>query len=413
MPDPFWPSDLDGGAVGFDPGFEGGARLEAGDQRVARGIAVVNDDVPQALGVDDETGTLVQRDTTLGRRVGQTVGAIPTGHLTAQNRADNAMDIFDININEITKQYLEYIKSMKQLDLENAGDFVAMAATLIQIKSKMLLPQYNENGEEIESEDPRKELVSKLLEYQKFQDAAQRLYDRPILGRDLFLRGERFNFESEKEGEIIVEDNALFALISAYRSAIRNMKKGVHKVTEALQSISDRILEIKDKLVIGKIIGFFELIQKKEGEKSSNQVLVTFISLLELAKMGFVSLFQADDVSEIRIEAKNAVDRDVIARVEDYDNAHSNEVAAELLGENKTESTLNIEDMSESVMNEVDQKESDEDAKMEFMDAASDEDILEEERKLELESQNDVYEENLDSKFEDTKALEQQEEQGI
>src|SRR5688572_8792136 len=78
------------------------------------------------------------------------------------------MDIYDIPINKITKQYLEYIQIMKELNLEVAGEFIAMAATLIYIKSRMLVPQYDENGEEVK-EDPRQELVQKLLEYQKFQ----------------------------------------------------------------------------------------------------------------------------------------------------------------------------------------------------------------------------------------------------
>ena len=80
------------------------------------------------------------------------------------------MDIYDIEIHRITSQYLSYIKQLPSLDLEQAGEFCAMAASLIQIKSKMLLPNYDENGEEIEEEDPRKPLVQKLLEYQKYQE---------------------------------------------------------------------------------------------------------------------------------------------------------------------------------------------------------------------------------------------------
>ena len=100
------------------------------------------------------------------------------------------MDILDINVNDITRQYLDHIRMMKELDLEVAGEFVAMAATLIHIKSKMLLPNYDEKGEVVEtSEDPRKELVQKLLDYQRYQDGAKRLYERPLLNRDLFLRG--------------------------------------------------------------------------------------------------------------------------------------------------------------------------------------------------------------------------------
>lgn len=236
------------------------------------------------------------------------------------------MDIFDIDINQITTQYLEYIKAMKRLDLELAGDFVAMAATLIHIKSKMLLPQYNELGEEIIDADPRQELVQKLLEYQKFQEAAKNLNKRPLLNRDVFVRGERLNLDPEKDGEIIIEEeNALFALISAYRHAIKNVKSGVHKVVSALQSISERIMEMRDKLIPGHRVMFSELITAhgpdlgRPDTGRSGQVLVTFLSLLELAKIGFVSLFQAENFSEIHIDTKRPIERDVLERVESYD----------------------------------------------------------------------------------------------
>lgn len=225
------------------------------------------------------------------------------------------MDILDINIHHITRQYLEYIKVMKQFDLETAGEFIAMSATLIHIKSKMLLPQYDEDGEEIETEDPRKELVQKLLEYQKFKEASEKLYDRPLLGRDTWKRGVRMDLSSPKTEEEIVmeEDNALFALIKSYRSAVKNMKKAVHKVANELQSISERILELKNKLIIGQTVYFQKLISA-EGEKYSGQVLITFLSMLELAKLGFVNLFQADNFSDIHVKTLNAIGGDVIAK---------------------------------------------------------------------------------------------------
>ncbi len=236
------------------------------------------------------------------------------------------MDIFDINIYQITSQYLDFIKAMKQLDLENAGEFVALAATLIQIKSRMLLPQYNDQGEVIESEDPRKELIQRLVEYQKFQDAGKRLYERPLLGRDFWLRGEKLELTSDEEQQVHVGDNALFALISAYRSTLRNIKKTVHNVAMSLQSVSARILELRDRLVLGTKVGFSELITvPAEGgklEARSNQVLVTFLSLLELAKIGFVSLFQSENLSEIHIESKQQINHDVVVRVESYDGAN-------------------------------------------------------------------------------------------
>jgi segregation and condensation protein A len=235
------------------------------------------------------------------------------------------MDIFDINIHQITKQYLDYIRAMKQLDLEVAGEFVAMAATLIHIKSRMLLPQYNEDGELEESEDPRKELVSRLLEYQKFQEVAAQLYERPLLGRDIFLKGKRESIEVVETDEVVVEeDNALFALIASYRYAIKNMKKAVHKVGTELQSIAERILEIKEVLRVGVRMRFAELLSSSGSQRE--QVLVTFLSLLELAKMGFVGLFQNDSYSEIHIEAKKQVEGDVISTAEDYEHHVEDEI---------------------------------------------------------------------------------------
>lgn len=241
------------------------------------------------------------------------------------------MDIFDIKINEITKQYLEYIKLMKELDLEVAGEFVALAATLIHIKSRMLLPQYDENGEVIETEDPRKELVQRLLEYQKYQEASKQLYERPLLGRDVWGRGVREKLEA-KEDEIILEDNALFALISAYRKAIRSIKKRVHQVKAKAQSIAQRILEIKDKLVVGTRTAMSDLLTPMaERYDRQRQTLITFISLLELGKLGFVSLYQTDVYQEIYVEATKAIETDAVSRVEEYDSMNADDIAAAMM----------------------------------------------------------------------------------
>ena len=176
------------------------------------------------------------------------------------------MDIFDINIHHITQQYLAYIRAMRKLDLEVAGEFVAMAATLLQIKSKMLLPQYDENGEEVEeSEDPRKELVHKLIEYQMYKEASEKLYERPLVGRDVFLRGRREEVEVEDDGEVEVEDNPLFSLIRAYRFAVKNMKRAVHKVGMELQSIAERVQELRPILKIGETVLCRKLISAKEN----------------------------------------------------------------------------------------------------------------------------------------------------
>lgn len=238
------------------------------------------------------------------------------------------MDIFDIKMNEITGQYLEYIKLMKELDIEMAGEFIAMAATLIHIKSKMLLPQYDENGEEIEQEDPRKELVQRLLEYQKYQEAGKNLYERPLLGRDVFPRGFREKL-NEKEDEIVLEENALFALISAYRSALKNVKKKVHNVAIKAQSIASRIMEMSGRLIVGSRVAMSDFIDSADNRR--RQVLITFLSLLELGKMGLVSLYQTDTYQEIYAEAKKPIEQNMLDRVEEYDSMHAAEVAAEMM----------------------------------------------------------------------------------
>lgn len=243
------------------------------------------------------------------------------------------MDIFDINIGEITRQYLEYIRLMKELDLEVAGEFVAMAATLIHIKSRMLLPQYNEEGEIIEQEDPRKELVQKLLDYQKFQEAAKQLYERPLVGRDVFLRGLRENFRDEELGEIIVEGEGLFSLISAYRRAMRKAERLVHKVRPKVQSIASRIMEIKERLIVGTRVLLRDLATIGTTGEARTRLLVTFLSILELGRMGFVSLFQNEPFGDIHIETKKAIETNVLERVQEFDAGDTEAIARSIIEE--------------------------------------------------------------------------------
>lgn len=239
------------------------------------------------------------------------------------------MDIMDIQIHNITGQYLEYIKMIKELNLEVAGEFISMAATLIQIKSKMLLPQYDENGEIVENDDPRKELVQRLLEYQKYQEAAKSLYDRPLLGRDVWTRGIREDFESDslkqQQDAVVVDDNPVFSLISAYRKVLKSAKNKVHKVAAKLQSIASRILEIRQLLKVGVRVPMTELMGVNHLETDAaaapdkrRKLLITFLSLLELGKLGFISLFQTENYTEIYVEAKKDIVEEALSSVEEY-----------------------------------------------------------------------------------------------
>lgn len=240
------------------------------------------------------------------------------------------MDIFNININGITKQYLDHIRMMKELDLDVAGEFVAMAATLIQIKAKMLVPQYNEVGEVVETEDPRKELVQKLLDYQLYQDAAKKLYDRPLLKRDVWARGLREDLRSDDDGLIIVEDEGLFGLIASYRKAMKKAERLIHRVRPKTQSIAGRVLEISHRLTVGAKVLLRDLLNIGP-ETYRTQLLITFLSMLEMGRLGFVSVFQNETYGDIHIELKKPIERNILERVQEFDSADADSIANSII----------------------------------------------------------------------------------
>jgi segregation and condensation protein A len=249
------------------------------------------------------------------------------------------MDIMNINIFQITGQYLSYIRNMSTLDLENAGDFVAMAATLIHIKSRMLLPDYTESEDEELSEDPRKELVQKLLDYQKYKEASQNLYERTLLNRDVWLKGGKEPLPESADDAIWVEDNALFGLISSYRKVVKRAKNAVHKVSARMQSVASRILEIRKYFVPGSWVSFFEILKNEnvKPEQLRPSLLITFLSLLELGKLGLVKVFQNETYGDIHVEAMATIDGDVISQVEEYEILDADERSESLFDPKKIE----------------------------------------------------------------------------
>ena len=293
------------------------------------------------------------------------------------------MDVFNINIVEITKQYFDFIKLMKEFDLEVAGDFIAMASTLIHIKSKMLLPQYDENGEVLEQEDPRRELVQKLLEYEKFKEASKSLYERPLLNRDVWARGLREKI-SVQDDEIELEDKALFSLIGSYRRALNALNKKIHKVSIKLQSISSRIIEMKVFLRPGTTVRMVEMFSQNLGEQllRSRQALITFLSLLELGKLGYVSLYQTDLYGDIHVQTKKEIEDDVLSRVEEYGHINNEEVTQNLFTKSEflEEEIFEESERSESLDLQIVMPEIEEAA---VNDMATDEEILAAELELE------------------------------
>lgn len=221
------------------------------------------------------------------------------------------MDIYDIPLHQITSQYMDYVKRMKELNLEDVGDFIAMAATLIHMKSKMLLPQYSEDSDE--EEDPRKDLVQKLLEYEQFQKISKDMDKQSLIGRDVWIRGQNEIFQETED--IAIEEDSLFTLIGMYKRIAKNLKSNIHKVFKKTQSIASRILEMQFLLRPGQRKMFSEIVPPSDRNKK----LITFLSLLELAKMGFVKVFQNRTYEEIYIDSQKAIQKDIINNVEGYE----------------------------------------------------------------------------------------------
>ncbi|UCE04067.1 MAG: segregation/condensation protein A [Candidatus Latescibacterota bacterium] len=222
------------------------------------------------------------------------------------------MDIYDIQIARITDSYLRHIEEMDRLDLDPAGDFLVMAATLLRIKARMLLP-IQPAGEEGE-EDPRRELVERLVEYKKFKEAARRLeqhesdrqlsYTRPL--------DESLVEEARKAGDEETFDVSLSQLVKALQGVLGRFETVVtHEVQLEPVSIEDQVALLQERLERRGRLSFSELF---EGARSRIEVIVTFMALLELIKGGALSVHQADSFSELWIFPRRD-DPDAAARI--------------------------------------------------------------------------------------------------
>lgn len=205
------------------------------------------------------------------------------------------VDIYDIPIAMITDQYLGYLEWMKAMNLDYAGDFLLMAATLAQIKSRMLLPVHQD---EEEVEDPRMEIARPLLEYLRMKEAADRLGERPMLGDDLFLRRpDQSERTVERSDEVI--QVSLFELIDAFQRILDRVAgdAGMEFTPERF-TIRDKIAEIVELLEARNSVTFTELFTEAGGKE---ELIVTFLSLLEMAKIGLIRVAQQVQSGIIRV----------------------------------------------------------------------------------------------------------------
>jgi segregation and condensation protein A len=207
----------------------------------------------------------------------------------------NEIDIYDIPIAVITAQYLEYLELMRELNLDVAGEYLVMAATLAYIKSKMLLPSSPETAEEETGEDPRDELVQRLLDYQRFKKAAEKLGNKEILGRDVFARSG-----SEEKEEIYELEVNLFDLMEALRGILKKVgtQDELLDFTKEKISLKDKMIEIIERVKAVEYIIFQDLFS---STKNRYEIILTFIALLELIRNQKIRTLQFQDFGTIRI----------------------------------------------------------------------------------------------------------------
>lgn len=208
----------------------------------------------------------------------------------------NEVEIYDIPIALITQQYLDYLEWMKAMNIEFAGEFIVMAATLAQIKSRMLLPAYE--GDEDGEEDPRDEIARPLIEYLQMKSAAEQLASRDLLGDRTFIRPLTPG-PIDTGGEAAEIRVGLFELIDAFRRILDNVA-GEHHVdlqTETI-SVKERINQLVDLFERKHSLTFGELFEK---QTTKNEVIITFLAVLEMVKLNLLRISQQVQTSVIRL----------------------------------------------------------------------------------------------------------------
>ncbi|MDD6771868.1 MAG: segregation/condensation protein A [Inconstantimicrobium porci] len=221
-------------------------------------------------------------------------------HLIKQNK----MDIYDIKIYEITKQYLDYINKMKEFDMEIASEFIVVAATLLEIKSKTLLPK--PKLEEVE-EDPRKDLVERLLEYKLFKEAAGYFEEQSLYAGTIYPKKPEVIDDSKFDNKSdFINDKTILDLYSLYCKMVEEYKKkqNTTNVIEKRIPVDKYKIEDKYNVILNKLhrkrnFFFYELASQCECKM---EVIVTFLALLELIKQRSIEIIQSENFENIIIE---------------------------------------------------------------------------------------------------------------
>lgn len=210
----------------------------------------------------------------------------------------NEVDIYDIPIHLITEQFLEYLNLSKTLNMDITSDFILMAATLIEIKSKMLLPKHQDEDEsEDETEDPRQELVQKILEYEKFREVSSILKtSHEFENKSIYKLQEDFSSIDDVD---FIKNLTTDKLAIAFSNIIKNMKAEEKNYTIRTELFTNKMAMniIKEKLKTSKQLSFVEVVK----DQSLENIITYFLAILELAKNGKITLDQNKDLSDILI----------------------------------------------------------------------------------------------------------------
>jgi segregation and condensation protein A len=228
---------------------------------------------------------------------------------------EHKLDIFDIPIALVTEKYLAHLESMRKIDLDVAGEFLVMAATLLQLKSRLLLPKEESTAEAattvealIDSGDPRADLVRRLLEYQKYKHAAEALAQNDLLERDVFVRRVPVDAIPLDDSEVGFKEVSVYKLIESLDAVLQNLNpRFTHEVvrehlslSEAMRAVSSRVLSANNSTGV-----FFEALFA--SHKNRGEVVITFLAILEMCKLKLLTVSQESADAPLSIAATGAL----------------------------------------------------------------------------------------------------------
>lgn len=214
------------------------------------------------------------------------------------------LDIYDIPISYITKEFLEYIHLMEELDLDVASEFILMASMLMSIKAKMMLPREDSEDDEIDESDPRYELVQRLLEYKRYKEMSEKMADMDEETRKRYMRGypEADDVEKQATGEAL-QDVTMFDLIAAFKKVLQDIERKniVHHVEKVSTTVEEQAEFVLNRLQEGGRQTFMEICSTL---KNKIYVVVTFLAVLEMIKEQQINLFLEEDPTKFYIDLK-------------------------------------------------------------------------------------------------------------